>query len=97
MKRAGKQQRQQVAKANRKITRKVEDFQHKLTTWVVNEYDAMFVENLDRKPMLESSQNGKNKQDAAWRQFIEMLEYKAKLYGTHVMQVDPAGTNKEFS
>ena len=97
MKRAGKQQRQQVAKANRKITRKVEHFQHKLTTWVVNEYDAVFVENLDVKPMLESSQNGKNKQDAAWRQFIEMLEYKAKLYGTHVVQVDPAGTNKEFS
>jgi putative transposase len=91
------QQRQQVAKANRKITRKVEDFQHKLTTWLVDQYDAVFVEDLDVKPMLESSQNAKNKQDAAWRQFIEMLEYKADLHGTHVVQVDPAGTTKECS
>jgi putative transposase len=91
------QQRQKVAKANRKITRKVKDFQHKLTTWLVNQYDAVFVEDLDVNPMLESSQNAKNKQDAAWRQFIEMLEYKAELYGTHVVQVDPARTSKECS
>ncbi|WP_155120071.1 zinc ribbon domain-containing protein, partial [Halorubrum ezzemoulense] len=26
---------------------------------------------------------------------IEMLEYKGDLYGTHVVQVDPAGTTKE--
>jgi putative transposase len=44
--------------------------------------------------MFESSQNAKNRQDAAGRQFIEMLEYKAELYGTHVVQVDPAGTTK---
>ncbi len=55
------QQRQQVVEANRKITRKVEDFQQKLTTWVVNEYDAVFVEDFDLKPMLEFSQNAKNK------------------------------------
>ena len=36
-----------------------------------------------------------NKQDAAWRGFIEMLEYTGDLYGTHVVQVDPAGTTKE--
>ena len=47
--------------ANRKITRKVEDFQQKLTTWVVNEYGAVFVEDFDVKPMLEFSQNAKNK------------------------------------
>jgi hypothetical protein len=35
---------------------------------------------LDVKPTDVSSQNVKNNQDAAWRQFIEMLvlEYKAK-------------------
>jgi putative transposase len=26
-----------------------------------------------------------------------MLEYKANLYGTHVVQVDPAGTSKDCS
>ena len=89
------QQRQQVAKANRKIKRKVRDFQHKLTTWLVQEYDVVAVEDLDVKPMLETPQNAKNKQDAAWSKFLELLEYKADLHGIHVVSVDPAGTTKE--
>jgi transposase, IS605 OrfB family, central region len=88
-------QRRKVAKATRKIKRKVKDFQHKLTTWLVTEYDLVAVEDLDVKPMLESSQNAKNKQDAAWSRFIDLLEYKADLHGTHVVTVDPAGTSKE--
>ncbi|WP_436903623.1 RNA-guided endonuclease InsQ/TnpB family protein [Halovenus halobia] len=88
-------QRQQVARVKRKIKRKVEDFQHKLTTWLVKEYDVVAVEDLDVKPMLETSQNAKNKQDAAWSRFIELLEYKGDLHGTHVETVEPRGTTKE--
>ena len=88
-------QRRKVAKVKRRIKRKIEDFQHKLTTWVVKEYDAVFVENLNVAGMLQSDGNARNKQDAAWRAFIEMLEYKGDLYGTHVVQVNPAGTTKE--
>ena len=88
-------QRREVAKVKRHIKRKVEDFQHKLSTWLVREYDAVFVENLDVKGMLEQSHNARNKQDAAWRQFITLLEYKADLYGTHIVQVQARGTTKE--
>jgi putative transposase len=88
-------QRREVAKVKRRIKRKVEDFQHKLTTWLVKTYDAVFVEDLNVAGMLQSDGNARNKQDAAWRGFIEMLEYKGDLYGTHVVQVNPAGTTKE--
>ncbi len=90
-------QRRKVAKAKRKIKRKVEDFQHKhkLTTWLVKTYDVVAVEDLDVKPMLEESQSAKNKQDAAWARFRELLEYKADIHATHVVSVDPAGTTKE--
>jgi putative transposase len=88
-------QRREVAKVKRHIKRKVLDYQHKLTTWLVCEYDAVFVEDLNVKGMLEQSHNARNKQDAAWRQFITLLEYKAELYGTHVVQVEAAGTTKE--
>lgn len=88
-------QRIKVAKAKRKIRLKVLDYQHKITTWLVREYDAVFVEDLDVKGMLEQSQNARNKQDSAWRQFITLLQYKAELYGVHVMQVEAAGTTKE--
>lgn len=90
-------QRRKVANAKRAIKRKVEDFQHKLSTWLVKEYDLVAVEDLDVKPMMETSQSAKNKQDAAWSRFLRLLEYKGKLYGTHVVKVDAAGTSKECS
>ena len=40
-------QREKVAKANRRIKQKVEDLQHKLSTSLGKEYDAVFVEDLD--------------------------------------------------
>ena len=88
-------QRQKVAKVKRKIRRKVLDYQHKLTTWLVKEYDAVFVEDLNVAGMLQGEGNARNKQDAAWRQFITLLEYKGELYGTHVVQVPARGTTKE--
>ena len=88
-------QRQKVARVKRHIRRKVLDYQHKITTWLVREYDAVFVEDLNVAAMLQSDGNARNKQDAAWRRFITLLEYKAELYGTHVVEVEAAGTTKE--
>jgi putative transposase len=88
-------QRRKVAQAKRTIKRKVRDYQHKLTRWLVIEYDVIAVEDLDVKPMLETGQNAKNKQDAAWSRFLDLLEYKADLHGTHVEKVKPEGTTKE--
>ena len=88
-------QRLIVAKVKRRIRWKVLDYQHKLTTWLVRKYDAVFVEDLDVAGMLQSDGNARNKQDAAWRQFITLLEYKGDLYGTHVVQVEARGTTKE--
>jgi len=87
--------RQRVASVKRRIRRKVLDFQHKLTTWLCREHDAVFVEDLDVKQMLEDDGNSRRKQDAAWRQFIQLLEYKADLYGCHIEQVPAPGTTKE--
>ena len=71
------------------------DYQHKLTTWLVTEYNAVFVEDLNIQSMLQGEGNARNKQDAAWRQFITLLEYKGDLHGTHVVQVEAAGTTKK--
>ena len=89
------EQRQRVAKVKRHIRRKVLDYQHKITTWLVKTYDAVFVEDLNVKSMLQGDGNARNKQDVAWRQFITLLEYKADLHGTHVVQVEAGGTTKE--
>ena len=88
-------QRRDVAKVKRYIQRKVLDYQHKITTWLVREYNAVFVEDLNVQSMLQGDGNARNRQDVAWRQFIQLLEYKADLYGCHVVQVEPKGTTKE--
>jgi putative transposase len=88
-------QRREAATVKRHIRRKMLDYQHKITTWLVREHDAVFVEELDVKGMVEQSHNARNKQDAAWRQFITLLEYKAELYGCHVVQLEAAGTTME--
>ncbi|WP_458210220.1 RNA-guided endonuclease InsQ/TnpB family protein [Haladaptatus sp. NG-SE-30] len=88
-------QRTKVATVKRHIRRTVLDYQHKITTWLVREYDAVFVEDLNVKGMLEQAHTARNKQDVAWRQFITLLEYKGELYGTHIVQVEAAGTTKE--
>ena len=90
-----KNQRQQVAKVKRRTKRKVEDPQHKPTTWLVTEYDAVFVEDLNVLGMLQSEGSAQTKQAAAWRRFIKMLEYNGDLCGTHVVQVNPTRTTKE--
>jgi putative transposase len=90
-------QRKRVASIKRGIRRKILDYQHKITSWLTAEYEAVFVEDLDVKPMLEQSHNARNKQDASWSQFIELLEYKADLNGCYVEKVEPAGTSKECS
>jgi putative transposase len=88
-------QRVKVVTVKRQIRRKVLDYQHKLTTCLVKTYDAVFVEDLNVAGMLQGEGNARNKQDAAWRQFITLLEYKGDLHGTHVVQVDARGTTKE--
>ncbi len=45
-------QRKKVANVKRHVRRKVLDYQHKITTWLVREYDAVFVEDLNVKGML---------------------------------------------
>lgn len=37
------------------------------------------------------------KQDAAWSRFLDLLEYKRTLYGTHIIRVDARGTTNECS
>ena len=88
-------QRPKVATAKRHIRRKVLDYQHKITTWLVTECDAVFIDDFDVEGMFQHDGNARNKHDAAWRQFMALLEYNGGLYGMHVVQVDSGGTTKE--
>jgi len=90
-------QREELGTYKRHIKEKVLDFQHKLSTWLVKTYDAVCVEDLNVKSMLEGKLNARNMQSCAWSRFIDLLEYKGKLYGSRIVKVKPEGTTKECS
>jgi transposase, IS605 OrfB family, central region len=90
-----KKQRQTVAECHQTLRRKRHDFLHKLSNYYATQYDLVAVEDLDVKPMLESSGNSRNTASAAWDTFTTVLEYKCKREGTHFVEVEPAGTTKD--
>ncbi len=90
-------QRKKLAQVHENIRNKRDDFLHKLSTYYVENYDVVAVEDLNITQMKESESSTRNKNvsHSAWGRFIEILEYKAEKAGTHLVKVKPQGTTKE--
>jgi len=87
-------QRRHVAELHKRMRNKKRDFKHKVAAFYTSEYDAVFVEDLNVKPMLEGERNGRNTHEVGWRDFITILKHHGKKRGCHVVEVDPADTTK---
>ena len=90
-------QRVEVATVHERMSNKKHDFKHKLASYYTEEYDAVFVEDLNVKSMLEDSDNARNKAEVGWRDFITILKHHGRKRGCHVVDVKPEGTTKECS
>lgn len=83
----------QAAKIHQKIARCRADFQHKLSTLIVDQYDLIAVEALNIKG-LAKSRLAKQIHDASWGSFLRQLKYKAESSGKKLIEVDPKGTSQ---
>ncbi|MFB6156314.1 MAG: RNA-guided endonuclease InsQ/TnpB family protein [Haloferacaceae archaeon] len=88
-------QRRRIAEVHMDMRNKKRDFKHKLAHFYTTTYDAVFVEDLNVRGMLESGGNARNKAEVGWRDFISVLKHHGKKHGCHVVEVEPAGTSKE--
>lgn len=88
-------QRRKVAEIHDRMSNKKHDFKHKLAHFYTTEYDAVFVEDLNVKSMLEGPRNSRNTAEVGWRDFIGVLEHHGRKNGCYVVEVDPQGTTKE--
>ena len=87
-------QRIEVARIHRKIRNQREDFNHKLSTHLVNNYDLIVFEKLQIQNMVKNHHLSKSISDASWYQLIQFTTYKAEWAGRNVEQVNPRNTSK---
>ena len=76
------------AKLSVKIADCHRDFQHKLSTRLIRENQAIGLENLHVKSMLQHRYFSKSIAAASWSSFFALLKYKGDWYGRHVVTPD---------
>ncbi|MBG6066113.1 RNA-guided endonuclease InsQ/TnpB family protein [Micromonospora ureilytica] len=76
-----------VARAHARVADTRRDWQHKLSTAIIRDNQAVYVEDLCVSG-LGRTRLAKSVHDAGWTQFTTMLEYKAARYGRTFARVD---------
>ena len=76
-----------VARAHARVADTRRDWQHKLSTAIIRDNQAVFVEDLCVTG-LGRTRLAKSVHDAAWAQFTSMVEYKAARYGRTFAKID---------
>ena len=77
-----------VAKLQEHIANQRKDFNHKLSTKIVNENQVVVLETLNIKGMVKNRRLAKAINDAGWYQFITFLKYKLEWQGKILLQID---------
>jgi len=83
-----------LQKAHRHVANQRKDFQHKLSTQLVQNFGTIAVEDLNIKG-LSAGVLGKAIHDVGWSTFLNMLAYKAENAGRQLLKLDPRYTSQE--
>ena len=87
----------EVARLHLKIRRQRRDWLFKVAKPYVEQYSRIFVEDLNVSGLLKNHHLAKSISDAAWSEFLEILEYKAESAGGQVIKVPARYTSQKCS
>lgn len=76
-----------VAKCHEKVKNKRNDFLHKLSSEITNQYDTICLETLNVSGMMKNKKLSKHIADVSWSEFVRQLEYKSSWKGVNVMRI----------
>ena len=77
-----------LAKFHEYIVNSRKDYLHKISLYLVKNYDVICAETLRVKNMVKNHKLAKAISDVSWYEFCRQLEYKAKWYGKKFVQID---------
>ena len=77
-----------IARLHNTISNRRNYFLHNITTYLVNNYDVICIEDLNISGMLSNHKLAKAISDTSFHQFRSMLEYKCKWYGKELSVID---------
>ena len=85
-----------IAKKHHHIANCRKNFNHQLSRYIADHYDAVFLEKLDIQAMLAKGGHKLNMQilDQGWYQFKTFLKYKMEWLNKAFVEVDPAYTSQ---
>lgn len=81
-------QQKKVHKIHSKILNARENYLHKISNEITNQYDIICIETLGVKNMIKNRHLSKSISDVAWNKFITQLEYKSKWKGKTLLKID---------
>jgi putative transposase len=89
-----KKTKKALNKVYRKITNQRNDFLHKLSREIVNNYNQIFLEDLDINSMIRKHWVSKEISDASWGKFVNYISYKAEEAGKGVYLLSPKDSSR---
>jgi putative transposase len=78
----------QLARQHEKVSNQRQDFLHKTSKQLVSDNQAIYIESLAIRNMIQNHCLAKSISDSGWNTFVNMLKYKGNWYGCRLIEID---------
>jgi len=77
-----------LARQHEKVSNQRQDFLHKRSKQLTCENQAIYIESLAIRNMIQNHCLAKSISDSGWTTFTNMLKYKGQWHGCHIVEID---------